>query len=134
MDPIQTELLACTPIFSSLIQFNCSVYLPQDQLPSGSNADAESRQREVVIMDVKPEDRATSFFAQPGILAGQYYFIQRHFDIALINKTTYSSSLLLTCQKSSVYNEHFTKNPGFSFLIFLSFYSLYIDYRLVMEK
>ncbi|XP_037298801.1 syndecan isoform X1 [Manduca sexta] len=40
-----------------------------DQLPSGSNADAESRQREVVIMDVKPEDRATSFFAQPGILA-----------------------------------------------------------------
>ncbi|XP_050555126.1 syndecan isoform X4 [Spodoptera frugiperda] len=38
--------------------------------PSGSNVNQESRAPDkVVIMNAKPEDRATSFFAQPGILA-----------------------------------------------------------------
>ncbi|CAH0694984.1 unnamed protein product [Spodoptera exigua] len=41
-----------------------------DQEPSGSNVNQESRAPDkVVIMNAKPEDRATSFFAQPGILA-----------------------------------------------------------------
>lgn len=40
-----------------------------DQDQSGTNVDSESRPPEVFIMNAKPEDRATSFFAQPGILA-----------------------------------------------------------------
>ncbi|XP_049692257.1 syndecan isoform X4 [Helicoverpa armigera] len=38
--------------------------------PSGSNVNQDTRAPDkVVIMNAKPEDRATSFFAQPGILA-----------------------------------------------------------------
>ncbi|XP_061708444.1 syndecan isoform X1 [Cydia pomonella] len=42
-----------------------------DQDPSGTNVGAESRPQDnvVFIMNAKAEDRATSFFAQPGILA-----------------------------------------------------------------
>ncbi|CAG9796952.1 unnamed protein product [Diatraea saccharalis] len=42
-----------------------------DHEPSGSNVNAESRPADnvVFIMNAKPEDRAASFFAQPGILA-----------------------------------------------------------------
>ncbi|XP_063835006.1 syndecan isoform X1 [Ostrinia nubilalis] len=42
-----------------------------DHEPAGSNVNAESRPADnvVFIMNAKPEDRATSFFAQPGILA-----------------------------------------------------------------
>lgn len=43
---------------------------PVDQEPSGSNVNQDTRAPDkVVIMNAKPEDRATSFFAQPGILA-----------------------------------------------------------------
>jgi hypothetical protein len=47
----------------------------QDHEPAGSNVNSESRPADnvVFIMNAKPEDRATSFFAQPGILAGQSY-------------------------------------------------------------
>ncbi|KAL0851506.1 hypothetical protein ABMA28_007297 [Loxostege sticticalis] len=42
-----------------------------DHEPAGSNVNADSRPADnvVFIMNAKPEDRATSFFAQPGILA-----------------------------------------------------------------
>lgn len=39
------------------------------------NNEEENRANDVYIMNPKHEDRATSFFAQPGILAG-HYFIQ----------------------------------------------------------
>lgn len=40
-----------------------------EQEPSGSNVNTESRAPDKVVIMNKPEDRATSFFAQPGILA-----------------------------------------------------------------
>ncbi|CAH2208587.1 jg1819, partial [Pararge aegeria aegeria] len=42
-----------------------------DQEQSGSNIEPKSQPADngVFIMNAKPEDRATSFFAQPGILA-----------------------------------------------------------------
>lgn len=42
-----------------------------EQDPAGGSAGSESRPVDsvVFIMNAKPEDRATSFFAQPGILA-----------------------------------------------------------------
>lgn len=40
-----------------------------DQEQAGTNVDPDSRPSEVFIMNAKPEDRAISFFAQPGILA-----------------------------------------------------------------
>ncbi|KAM3958995.1 syndecan [Aphomia sociella] len=42
-----------------------------DHEPAGSNIESEARpaDTDVFIMNAKPEDRATSFFAQPGILA-----------------------------------------------------------------
>ncbi|KPJ09427.1 Syndecan [Papilio machaon] len=42
-----------------------------DQVPSGTHIETEARPADtgVFIMNAKPEDRATSFFAQPGILA-----------------------------------------------------------------
>lgn len=33
---------------------------------------------EVFIMDNRNEDRTASFFAQPGILAGTYFFLKPH--------------------------------------------------------
>lgn len=39
------------------------------------NNEEENRANEVYIMNPKHEDRATSFFAQPGILAGHYFLL-----------------------------------------------------------
>lgn len=61
----------------------------QDQDQAGSNVNTESRPPDNVvftIMNNKVEDRATSFFAQPGILAGEdsmYSF----YDAVEITKT-----------------------------------------------
>lgn len=46
------------------------------RISSGTDkADTHSNTNEVLIMDTKNEDRTTSFFAQPGILAGKLFLL-----------------------------------------------------------
>lgn len=49
--------------------------VPPDNGIGGSDTDSngdDNNHSEVYIMNTKPEERSTSFFAQPGILAGQF--------------------------------------------------------------
>ncbi|KAI8438116.1 hypothetical protein MSG28_010746 [Choristoneura fumiferana] len=72
--PLFTSLCICIFIFVCNTEFtyiHVTIIPFQNQDPLGTNVGAESRPVDnvVFIMNAKPEDRATSFFAQPGILA-----------------------------------------------------------------
>jgi hypothetical protein len=51
-------------------------------VPTDTNYGTDGNGNEVLIMNTKNDERPTSFFAQPGILAGKYLICKEHFKMA----------------------------------------------------